>query len=56
MKYFMANLSANLVALASIGGAVYLISNDKNGYGWLLLLAFLSQTSNIFTDSTNNDE
>ena len=36
MKYILANIGVNLVALACVGVAGYLAINDKNGWGWFL--------------------
>ena len=36
MKYILANIGVNLVALACVGVAGYLAINDKQGWGWFL--------------------
>lgn len=40
MKYLLANLGVNVVALACVIGAVVLMMHDKDGWGWLLFIAF----------------
>lgn len=41
MKYILANLGVNLAALACIGIAAYLAANDKDEWGWFLLVGLL---------------
>ena len=41
MKYLIENFSANIVSLACVGFAGYLMVNDKTGWGWFLLIALL---------------
>ena len=48
MKYMLANLGVNLVALACVGVAGYLAVNDKNGWGWFLFIALLCAGSVTF--------
>lgn len=51
MKYILANLGVNLVALVCIGAAGYLATNDKNGWGWFLFVGLLCIGSVTFTKS-----
>ncbi len=54
MKYLLANLGANLVALASIAAAVYLISHgDKEAWGWFVFLAVISSGSVLLGDKSS---
>lgn len=41
MKYLLANLSVNIVALGCIGVAAYLVSNSKDGWGWFLFVGLM---------------
>ena len=41
MKYMLANLGINLVALARVGGAIFLASNHQDGWGWFLFVGLL---------------
>lgn len=41
MKY----IAANLVSLSCIAGAIYLMIQNKDGWGWLLLIALLTYTT-----------
>jgi hypothetical protein len=50
MKYFMANLGVNLVALTCVASAAYLVAHDKRGWGWFLLVGLLAAASVSFKD------
>lgn len=41
MKYFLANLGVNLVALGCLGTAAYLAIHSKEGWGWFLFVGLL---------------
>lgn len=43
MRFFLANLGVNLVALACVGFAGYLLITDKGGnaWGWFLFVGVL---------------
>ena len=45
MRFFWSNLSANAVALASVGTAAYLIANDKDHWGWFIFIAIITAGS-----------
>ncbi len=47
MKY----LFVNLLPITCVLGAVYLIVKEKDGWGWLILIAILS--SHTFNDRKN---
>lgn len=51
MKYFLANLGANLVALACIGVAACLAVREKGGWGWFLFVALVCCGSVSFKGS-----
>lgn len=40
-----------LATISAIAGAVYLASNDKSGWGWLIFLAVLISPGNINLDN-----
>lgn len=48
MKYILANLGVNLVALACVGFAGYLAINNKEGWGWFLFVGILTAASATF--------
>jgi len=52
MKYLLANLGVNLVALAAVGAALYLIIHDKDHWGWFVFLAFVCAGSVTFGKSS----
>jgi len=54
MKFVLANLGINLVALACIGVSGYLAVNGKDGWGWFLFAALLCAGSVSF--GTEKDE
>ena len=48
MKYMLANLGVNLVALACVGAGAYLAVNGKDGWGWFLFVGLLCAGSVTF--------
>lgn len=44
MKYALASIGTNLVSILALAGAVYLMLKDKDGWGWLLIIAVVGMT------------
>ncbi len=55
MKYFLANLGVNLVALACVGAATYLAAHETDGWGWFLFSALLCAGAVTFTTDDKDD-
>lgn len=51
MKYLLANLGVNLVAIGCMAAAVYLAVHDKGGWGWFLFVGLLCAGSVSFKSS-----
>lgn len=51
MKYMLANLGVNAVALMNVGCAAYLAVNDKAGWGWFLFVGLMCAGSVRFTQT-----
>ncbi len=45
MKDFLSIISLNWISLIAVLYAFYLLSNDKEGWGWFLLIAILCITT-----------
>jgi hypothetical protein len=55
MKYLLANLSANLVSLACVGAAIYLAAHSKEGWGWFLFVAVITEGCVTYRKTNNKD-
>lgn len=56
LKYILANLGVNLVALCCVGVAAYLAVNDKEGWGWFLFVAVIAAGSVTFKTTSKEDD
>lgn len=56
MKYLLANLGVNLVALACVSAAFYLAIHDKSGWGWFLFVALCAACSVSFGSEKEEEE
>jgi hypothetical protein len=52
MKYLLASIGANLVSMACVVGAVYLVGQGKPEWGWFLAGAVLCCTTLSWRDNT----
>ena len=48
MKYLLANLGVNLVAITCVCVAGYLVAHDKKGWGWFLFVGLLCYSTVSF--------
>lgn len=55
MKFMLANLGINLVALACIGVSAYLAIHDKQGWGWFLFVAVICACHVSFGEGKHDD-
>lgn len=44
MRNVFMTIANNLVPLASVGGAIWLMSIEKTGWGWLVFIALLTSS------------
>jgi len=51
MKYLLANIVANLVAIACVAASAFLAVNNKDGWGWFLFVACCCATTVSFNKS-----
>jgi hypothetical protein len=56
MKYFLANLGINLVALLCICLSGYLLLHDKGGWGWFLFVGLLCAGTATFKGEKENEK
>ena len=48
MKWLLANIGINLVALLCVGCAAYLLAHGKEGWGWFLFVGLLCEGTVAF--------